>query len=231
MGFFGKPARDGGREAKGGKPFMGLFIILLSVALSAFSYHSYATASTRGRSAALTAAALAAGEERGVLRVEVCRQAGGIVTVRARSFDLSGRALAVQELAFPGTQAVAEFLTVPAGREGKGGRKLSLVFPRRISGGTGKDEASLSLFPARDANGFPAFLEGGSFDTGERKLLAAFMRDLGRADLDPAGPAARSIGARLTTVLIPAVSDEATYDIVFSPDGQALVRNAPSFGE
>lgn len=217
-----------GRRRKGGNPLLGLLVIAITLALTAFSYHSYATKASQGRGKALLHTAQAVGSSYIPLHVSVTSEDGGILTVKAALRDLGGREVALQEKAFAGSQISIDFLLVPAGRAGKGTDRLVLAFPRRIYSDVLPQSDSIRLLPAYADAAFPSILDGvpatASLTPAERKAIADVMASLAKADADPSGSAARALSVQLCTVTIPVGPGAFEYDLEAKISGAISAR-------
>ena len=192
-----------GRRRKGGNPLLGLLVIAVTLALTAFSYHSYATKASQGRGKALLHTAQAVGSSYIPLHVSVTSEDGGILI----SID---------------------FLLVPAGRAGKGTDRLVLAFPRSIYSDVLPQSDSIRLLPAYADAAFPSILDGvpatASLAAAERKAIADVMASLAKADADPSGSAARALSVQLCTVTIPVGPGAFEYDLEAKISGAISAR-------
>lgn len=217
-----------GKDKKGGRPFLGIFVIAITLALTAFSYHSYATNAAQGRGKALLHAAEAIGPSCVPLHLAVTCGEGGILSVKASLRDLGGREIALQEKAFPGSQVSIDFLLVPAGKAAKGGDRLVLAFPRSIYSDLLPQAEGMRLLPSYADRSFPAVFDGSpaaaSLAPAERKALAEAMASLARADADPSGSAARALGVQLCTITLPALPGTFEYDLEAKGNGSITAR-------
>lgn len=221
-----EPASGGKR--KGGNPLLGLLVIAITLALTAFSYHSYATNASQGRGRALLHAAQAIGPSCIPLRVAVTCGEGNILAVKASLRDLGGKEIALQEKAFPGSQISIDFLLVPAGKAGKGAGRLVLAFPRSIYSDVLPQDEGMRLLPSYAGRSFPAVFDGNpaaaSLAPSDRKALADAMASLAKADADPSGSAARALGVQLCTITISVVPGASRYDLEAKSNGSITVR-------
>jgi len=144
----GKAGAEPASGRKGGSPLLGLLVIAITLALTAFSYHSYATNASQGRGRALLHAAEAVGPACVPLHVAVTFKAGGILEVKASLRDLAGKEVALQERAFPGSQLSIDFLLVPAGKAGKDSARLVLAFPRSVYSDVLPQDEGIRLLPS-----------------------------------------------------------------------------------
>lgn len=220
-----EPAR--GRDRKGGNPFLGLLVIAITLALTAFSYHSYATKASQGRGKALLHTAQAIGASYVPLHVFVASE-GGVLTVRASLRDLGGKEVALQGKAFPGSLISIDFFLVPAGKEGKDAERLVLVFPRSIYSDSLPQADGMRLLPSYAHGAFPAIFEGApatsSLAPAERKAIADVMASLAKADADPAGSAARALAVQLYTLTLPIFPGSLEYDLQARSNGEITAK-------
>lgn len=218
------------REGKGGNPLLGLLVIAITLALTAFSYHSYANNASQGRGKALLHAAQSIGPSCLPLHVAVTSTEGGMLSVKAGLRDLAGKEFAIQESAFPGSQLSIDFLLVPAGKPGKEGSRLVLAFPRSIYSDLLPQAEGMRLLPSYIQGGFPAILDGGpaaeALAPAERKAIADAMLSLSRADADPGGSAGRALGVQLCTINLPVVPGSFEWDLEAKDNGE--IRAKPS---
>lgn len=224
----GKAGAEPASGRKGGSPLLGLLVIAITLALTAFSYHSYATNASQGRGRALLHAAEAVGPACVPLHVAVTFKAGGILEVKASLRDLAGKEVALQERAFPGSQLSIDFLLVPAGKAGKDSARLVLAFPRSVYSDVLPQDEGIRLLPSYAAGAYPAVFDGSpaaaALSAAERKAVADAMSSLARADSDPAGSAARALGVQLCTVALPAVPGSFEYDLEAKANGVITVK-------
>ena len=228
-----KRERDGagpasGKGGRGGNPLLGLLVIAITLALTAFSYHSYATNAAQGRGKALLHAAEAVGPSCVPLHLAVTCGEGSILAVKASLRDLGGREIALQEKAFPGSQVSIDFLLVPAGKAAKDGGRLVLAFPRSIYSDVLAQGEGLRLLPSYADRSFPRIFDGSpaaaALAPADRKAVAEAMASLARADADPNGSAARALGVQLYTITLPAVPGTFEYDLEAKGNGSITAR-------
>jgi len=216
------------RNRKGGNPFLGLLVIAITLALTAFSYHSYANNASLGRGKAFLHAAEAIGPSCVPLHIVVTRDESGILAVKASLRDLAGKEVAFQEKAFSGSQVSVDFLLVPAGKAGKDQGRLVLAFPRSIYSDVLPQGEGMRLLPSYAARSFPAVFDGSpavaSLAPAERKAVADAMKTLARADADPTGSSARSLSVQLCTVTLPAPSGSSGYDLEAKSNGEIIAK-------
>lgn len=217
-----------GKGRKGGSPLLGILVIAITLALTAFSYHSYATNASQGRGRALLRAAEAAGASYVPLRVAVTSGEGKILSVKASLRDLGGREIAVREKAFPGSLVSIDFLLVPAGRASKDAGRLVLAFPRSIYSDVLPQGEGLRLLPSYAERSFPGVFDGSpaaaSLAPADRKAVTEAMVSLARADADPGGSPARALGVQLLTVTLPVFPGTFEYDLEAKADGSITAR-------
>lgn len=217
-----------GKDRKGGSPLLGILVIAITLALTAFSYHSYATKASQGRGKALLHAAEAIGPSCFPLRVSVTCEDGKVLAVKASLRDLAGKEIALQEKAFVGSLVSVDFLLVPAGRAGKTSDRLVLAFPRSVYSDVLPQGEGLRLLPSYAAGTFPAVFDGSpaaaSLAPAEREAVVDAMASLARADADPSGSAARALGIQLFTVTLPAVPGSFEYELEAKSNGTITAR-------
>jgi hypothetical protein len=217
-----------GKDRKGGSPLLGILVIAITLALTAFSYHSYATNASQGRGKALLRAAEAVGPSCVPLHLAVTCGEGSILAVKASLRDLGGREIALQEKAFPGSQVSIDFLLVPAGKAAKDGGRLVLAFPRSVYSDVLPQNEGMRLLPSYADRSFPGVFDGSpaaaALSPADRKAVAEAMASLARADADPSGSPARALGVQLCTITLPVVPGTFEYDLEAKGNGSITAR-------
>lgn len=217
-----------GKDRKEGNPLLGILVIAITLALTAFSYHSYANNAAQGRGKALLHAAESLGPSSIPLHVSVSCEEGGVLAVKASLRDLGGREIALQSRAFRGTQLSIDFLLVPAGKAGKDSGRLVLAFPRSIYSDVLPQAEGMRLLPTYADGTFPGIFDGSpaaaSLSSSDRKAITVAMETLARADADPSGTAARSLGVRITTLALPVFPGSFEYDLEAKIDGSISAK-------
>jgi hypothetical protein len=214
----GAGEKDGSRK---GNPFLGLFVIMLTLALAGLSYSSWSKGASRGESAALEKAAAAIGDGYSPLRLGLLKEASGGIRIRAKLLDRDGKELCVLERSLPGSSVAVDFRLLPVGATSS---RRWLAFPLRAYSDATAPDSGLALLEAGDRAGFPAVFEGlgggQALDAASRKALTRARAAIGKAGQE---------GGQRYTILIPLLSDGAVYDIVMGVSGGARLRPVAAF--